>query len=207
MAVSTQAAARWPVLLIEHGQTRFDRQGRVHGLLDPPLSAKGREQAARLGLKLAGMAQPPTRLHSSDRRRAQETARLAGTIAGIPVTVTPALRPLDVGIWSGGDEHGVARRLEPYFDNPRRRIPGGDRVAEWRARHVEYVRALAARARQTRERPALVTHSNVIGSLAAPHDGHGGRAALAHPPRAGEVRRVHIPISVTQERNSHALDV
>ncbi|HZT73629.1 MAG TPA: histidine phosphatase family protein [Terriglobales bacterium] len=179
------------LLLIEHGQTRFDRRHRVHGFLDPPLNPEGRRQAARLGLRLAGLAHPPSRIFTSDRRRAAETARIAGAIAGIPVTATPALRPLNVGRFSGQDQRAVARRLQPYFAEPERRIPGGESVGTWRRRHLAFVRGLAAAARGAAERPALLTHSNVIESLG------GG----AHP-RSAQMLRVSFPSPGFQNSSS-----
>lgn len=190
-----QSRSRWPLLLIEHGRTHFDRQKRVHGRCDPPLDHHGVRQAIDLGIRLAGMEHPPERLYTSDRRRAVQTARIAGAVAGIPTIVAPALRPLDVGTWSGDNEKEVARRLKPYFARPWKRIPEGDRVAQWRARHLRFVRDLVQQASKRGLLPALVTHSNVIGSLAT-HVNHArsAREALAHPPRSGTIQQITFPV-------------
>lgn len=188
------AEPRATLLLIEHGETRLDRHGRTHGHLDPPLTAKGREQARRLGARLGRMAQPPTVLLHSPRKRAAQTAAIAAALSGIPARAEAALLPLDVGRMSGQDEKSVAERLRPYFAAPWREIPGGERVATWRARHQRLAAWLAKQA-AAGERPALVTHSNVIGSLLARANGGArGRGTMADPPKSGTVIRVRYPI-------------
>lgn len=186
---------RQPILLIEHGETALDKLGRVHGGLDTPLSAKGREEAQRLGEQLKRMARRPDVLYTSDRKRAHETAKIAGGIAGIPVKVKAELRPLDVGDFSGKDEKQVAERLKLYFAKPWAEIPGGDRVATWRARHQNFASQIAAEARKSGMLPAFVTHSNVIGSLLAKATGGAdGRKAMANPPRSASVHKVLYPV-------------
>lgn len=60
------------------------------GIVDPPLSAEGREQARRLGDALAGAGL--TAVVSSDMRRARETATAATAATGLELQVVPALR-------------------------------------------------------------------------------------------------------------------
>lgn len=190
--------ARQPVLLIEHGETALDRLGRVHGGLDTPLTVKGRAEAERLGRHLARLRSrggAPEVLYASPRKRARETAEIAGAIARIPVRTAPALTPLDVGEFSGKDEKMVAAALKPYFAKPWERIPGGESVASWRAKHLNFAKRIARQAKQRGLLPAFVTHSNVIGSLIARATGGAdGRNAMAHPPRSASVARVDYPL-------------
>jgi broad specificity phosphatase PhoE len=195
-ASSGQAA----VLLIEHGQTAMDRAHRVHGDKDVPLTEAGRSEAATLGKRLKAMARPPFRLFTSPRQRAVETATIAGRIAGIPVKVEAALAPLAIGRFAGGKEKEVAEQLKPYFDNPNRAIPGGERVADWQKRHLGFMARVAAKATGGRT-PAVVSHSNVIGSILAVANGagdkdrHDARSAMAHPPKAATPKRIMFPIN------------
>jgi broad specificity phosphatase PhoE len=174
-------------LLIEHGETRLDAAGQAHGGRDEPLDRRGREQAIRLGLRLRRMQPQPAILLHSDRKRAAQTAKLAGHVAGIPEAGTPALAPLDAGALGRGPQAEVARRLAPYFRNPERAIPGGETVAAWRARHMGFMRRAALLWR----RPAFVTHSNVIGSALG---GAGGAMReMARPPRPATPIPVLLP--------------
>ena len=55
------------VLLVRHGETPWNVEGRYQGQTDIPLSALGEEQARKLGMRLADVA--ITRAISSSRRR------------------------------------------------------------------------------------------------------------------------------------------
>ena len=48
------------LLLVRHGITEWNREGRFQGHLDPPLAASGREQARLLGARLHGRFDPTT---------------------------------------------------------------------------------------------------------------------------------------------------
>lgn len=197
MRASGRASGRRaPVLLIEHGQTVVDREGRIHGSLDPPLTVRGRAQARRLGDRLAGLEAKPAMLIASDRRRALETAAIAGRRAGIPVFTTPALRPPDAGYWSGAEEAVAKQGLAPYFAHAGRRIPGGDRVVEWRRAHTNFLRDLLAQTRPGDPPLALVTHSNVIESLLPRASGRGGGkpGRRLSPPRSAEFRKAEFNV-------------
>ena len=62
-----------------------------------PLSEKGRLQAERLGLFLAGAGFEPDAIISSPRVRAAETARLVAAALGLPVRLDGALaEPFDI---------------------------------------------------------------------------------------------------------------
>src|SRR5436189_180919 len=47
-------SARRRVLIVRHGETEWNAEGRWQGWRDIPLSDRGREQAAQLGRRLAG---------------------------------------------------------------------------------------------------------------------------------------------------------
>ena len=92
------------LLLVRHGETDWNAQGRWQGQCDVPLNAQGREQARRLGERLArlwasGELAPPTCLLSSDLCRATETAQLLGT--DLPLTTDIRLRERGFGSWEG----------------------------------------------------------------------------------------------------------
>lgn len=169
------------IALIEHGQTALDARGESHGGRDVPLNAEGRRQAVRLGRGMRRANPAVEVIFHSPKLRARQTARIAGAVAGVPARESAALAPLRSGALGAGPEREAARRLAPYFAAPERKIPGGERVADWRARHMGLMRRLLRRGRNA----ALVTHSNVIGSVADGPDG--ARRAMAHSPGQAEV--------------------
>ncbi|EEF22144.1 phosphoglycerate mutase, putative, partial [Ricinus communis] len=61
------------ILAIRHGETAWNREGRLQGHLNLPLNALGERQAERLGAALAD--EPIDAIYSSDLDRAAVTAR------------------------------------------------------------------------------------------------------------------------------------
>ena len=87
------------LLLVRHGETDWNADGRLQGQTDRRLSEFGRAQARRLADELA--AQELEAIYSSDLARARETAEIVGTRVGLPVTLDPDLREKDWGTWEG----------------------------------------------------------------------------------------------------------
>lgn len=90
------------LLLIRHGITDWNREGRFQGHRDPPLSEEGREEARILGRRLAGTGEQPARIIASSLGRARETAELiAEALGGTPVESEPRLMEIGQGEWEG----------------------------------------------------------------------------------------------------------
>ena len=85
------------VVLVRHGETEWSSSGRHTSYTDVPLTERGREQARSLATRLAGI--DCTLVLSSPRRRARETAELAGL--GHRVDVTDDLAEWDYGEYEG----------------------------------------------------------------------------------------------------------
>jgi len=69
------------ILFVRHGETTWNREGRIQGWASTPLTGRGRDQARTTGVYLRDCG--VERVLASDLRRTQETARLlrAGTRA------------------------------------------------------------------------------------------------------------------------------
>jgi probable phosphoglycerate mutase len=152
--------------LIRHAESTWNAAGRWQGQQDPPLSERGRRQAAELARELAG--EGVESLITSDLARAFETASILGRELGLRPRPEPALRELDAGAWSGLPRSEIARRdaeTLARFDSGDVHVPAGGgenrRDVALRAR-----RALLAIGREnTGRRLAVVTHGGVIRSL------------------------------------------
>lgn len=119
------------LLLVRHGESEWNADGRVQGQGDPPLSAAGRDQARRAAKALQGIDRSVV---SSDLRRAKETAEiLAEALGGGPVVTEPSLREIDVGRWTGLT-HPEIEALDPR------------EYADWRAGRLKVVPDGEARA-------------------------------------------------------------
>src|SRR5262249_4760161 len=87
------------LFLFRHGETDWNREGRLQGHTDTPLNATGVAQAERLSESLR-----PHRLDavvSSDLSRALTTAQIVADALRVPLLVDPGLRETDVGAAEG----------------------------------------------------------------------------------------------------------
>jgi broad specificity phosphatase PhoE len=87
------------LLLVRHGETDWNRDGRFQGHADPPLNDAGREQARALADELAG--ERIDFVYTSDLVRARETAEIVAGRLGADVVARSELREIDVGEWEG----------------------------------------------------------------------------------------------------------
>ncbi|MCZ4500711.1 MAG: histidine phosphatase family protein [Marmoricola sp.] len=109
------------LVLVRHGQTAWNLEGRAQGHTDVSLDDVGRAQAAALVPYLAAMR--PTRLVSSDLARARETAAFLASATGLEVRTDARLREFDVGERAGLT---VAEFAERY----------PDAYASWKGGHI-----------------------------------------------------------------------
>ena len=87
------------LLLVRHGETDWNADGRLQGQTDRPLSDFGRRQARKLAEELEG--EQLDAIYSSDLSRARETAEIVGQRLGLPVEIDADLREKDWGTWEG----------------------------------------------------------------------------------------------------------
>jgi len=117
------------LLLVRHGESIWNADGRWQGQADPPLSERGREQAATA----AGAIGTVDAIVTSDLERAADTGAIIARILGIePVVVEPRLRERDAGSLSGltrPEIHVEFPGLLP--DDPAGYVPGADGHPNW----------------------------------------------------------------------------
>jgi broad specificity phosphatase PhoE len=87
------------LLLVRHGETDWNADGRLQGQTDRPLNDFGRRQAQQLAADLEG--EKLEAIYSSDLARARETAEIVGERLALTVVLDPDLREKDWGTWEG----------------------------------------------------------------------------------------------------------
>jgi broad specificity phosphatase PhoE len=87
------------VLLIRHGQSQGNAEGRFGGHTATPLSPRGRMQAEATARSLA--TEKITAIYSSDLPRALETAMPLARLTGLDVEESNAFRERSVGVMEG----------------------------------------------------------------------------------------------------------
>jgi broad specificity phosphatase PhoE len=87
------------ILLVRHGQSRGNAEGRFGGHSATPLSAKGRAQAEATARAL--VSEKVSAIYSSDLLRAVETAEPLARATGLEINRTDAFRERSVGRMEG----------------------------------------------------------------------------------------------------------
>lgn len=102
------------IILVRHGQTRFNAEGRLQGQIDIELDDTGVAQATA-GAKALAEAYRADRLVTSDLVRAYETARAYSDVTGLELVVDERFRERGFGIWEGKSGAELAEEYPEEF--------------------------------------------------------------------------------------------
>lgn len=136
------------IYLARHGQSESNRERRLCGQLDPPLSALGLQQGRALARVLTEV--PVDAIFTSTLRRTAQMAAPIAAARGLAVTPLPGLKELSLGALEGRyrdqrDPEAQALWQQRKADPARFRPPGGETFAELAARALAALEALQAR--------------------------------------------------------------
>ena len=153
-------------LVLRHGQSVWNAEGRWQGQADPPLSALGEEQAREAAKRLVGSEF--SALVSSHLRRARRTAEILAETLQLELQVEPELQEIDVGDWTGLTRAEINTRwpgeLADWSEGRSDSPPGGESRVALADRATASLRRLAAGA-SAGERLLVVTHGALIRHL------------------------------------------
>jgi 2,3-bisphosphoglycerate-dependent phosphoglycerate mutase len=154
------------LFLFRHGETDWNREGRLQGHTDTPLNATGLAQAQALVERLR-----PHRLDavvSSDLTRAWTTGQIVAVGLGIPLLSEPGLREAHIGEAEGLFWPEVKSRFgealtERWFTDDDAAFPGGETGLETRSRGLAALRRFVAE--QPYRRIGVSTHGAMVRQL------------------------------------------
>lgn len=181
------------ILLVRHGETAWNAEGRMQGHLDIPLNANGLEQARRLAEALAP-SEAIDAIYSSDLARASETARPLARRLGVPLRLMAQLRERHFGAFQGLALDEAQRQWPADAERWRRREPGwsppggGESLLQLQARIVDAVTQLAER--HLGRGMALFTHGGVLDIVYRHATGQGLQAPRTWAIGNGAVNRL-----------------
>ncbi len=147
------------LILIRHGQTDWNLQGRWQGQADPPLNARGRAQARAVADYLRGLHLDA--LYSSDLCRAQETAQEIARASGLELRLDRRLREIHLGKAEGmltGEIQACApQQFRLWYEAPLQAAPfGNEDIRALAMRVLQVLNEITARHRE--HRVAIVSH-------------------------------------------------
>ncbi len=154
------------LILIRHGETAWNRERRMQGQTDTPLSDIGRAQAEAVGARLAD--HPFVALYSSDLSRAWDTAAAISRASGRAIRREPALRERTFGILEGMTYDEMAQRHPEAHAQFSRRdpdyaVPGGESPRQFYERSLTCLNGIARA--HLGASVVVVTHGLVLDTL------------------------------------------
>jgi broad specificity phosphatase PhoE len=160
------------LILIRHGETDWNVEGRYQGQADPPLNREGLDQARLLAKELRDVHLDV--LYTSPLRRALQTAQILADSLKVPLHLEPRLMEIHQGDWQGRLRAEISalypelfRRweTEPWQVTP----PGGEHLSHVQARVDRAVGDMLARYRG--KRIGVVAHRIPIALIKVRYQG------------------------------------
>ncbi len=154
------------LFLFRHGETDWNREGRLQGHTDTPLNTTGLAQAQALAESLR-----PHRLDavvSSDLARAQTTARIVAEALLVPLFLEAGLRETNVGaaeglLWADAKARFGEGLTERWYSHGDAAFPGGETGIVTRLRGLGGLRRFTAA--QPFRRIGVSTHGAMVRQL------------------------------------------
>jgi phosphoserine phosphatase len=121
------------IVLVRHGATDWNLQGRCQGATDRELHVVGIRQAEEIAAVLAN--EPIHAIYASGLKRAQQTASLISRPHNLPVIIEEDIRELDHGALEGLTFNEIKARYPDFLQRWRTepaeiQVPGGERLAD-----------------------------------------------------------------------------
>lgn len=183
------------LLLVRHGETDWNRDGRWQGHSDTHLNDLGREQARRVAAELDCVDV----VYASDLARAHETAEIIAAALELDVRTDPRLRERSFGAWEGltapeieerfaedlarwrvGDGAGAAdaepfdafaQRVRAFLDDTLARHPGDTVLVVAHGGTIRVIHALASGLDYVRDHRSIPGVPNCAVARYAARDG------------------------------------
>jgi len=190
------------LLLVRHGETDWNRQGRFQGQIDIPLNDRGRAQAEAARAFLAAV--PIQRAYTSSMARPRQTAEaILASHPGVPLVSSRDLMEIGHGLWEGQLESEISQGWPQLLDAWKRaphtvQMPEGETLQQvWDRSLLCWNRIVAALAME--ETALVVAHDAVNKTILcsllglSPADiwavkqGNGGVTVIDYPWGAGAI--------------------
>lgn len=154
------------VIVVRHGETTWNLDGRRQGHLDSPLTVIGVAQAQAIARRLK--SQSFSALYSSDLGRAYETAKIISDATGRKIIVDERLRERHLGIFQGLKTEEVQRAYPEEYRlhktlGPDYVIPGGESRRQQVKRNLGCLEEIAPK--HLGQTIVVVTHGGVLSGL------------------------------------------
>ena len=154
------------LLLIRHGETLFNSQGKMQGILDSPLTEVGIRQAKATARALAGKTFDA--VYSSPLGRARKTTEIISQPLNCPIHFDEGLQERNLGIFQGMTSNEAASRFPDDFvlfrsHDPEYIIPNGESFRQKDERGIESFQRIAGK--HPGEKIVVITHGGILDAV------------------------------------------
>lgn len=155
------------IILMRHGETFWNREGRIQGHTESDLTPLGERQARAMAGLVADLVRRDGgdfRLVASPIGRAQRTAAMVAEATGLPVELDARLMEVGCGAWEGKLRAEIAH-IHPQVFKTREWFfgaPGGETFEDVSARAADWLASLPAEP----DRRVIAVSHGVWGRLA-----------------------------------------
>lgn len=155
--------------VVRHGETEWNKAGRIQGQQNSPLNQEGITQAQAAARALRRLPEPSlTRLVTSDLGRTLQTAAPIAHALALETLQDSRLRERGFGVFEGLERAQMQAQYPEEFDrwqsrDPHYRVPGGESLEDMRVRLSASFHEMARR--WPRENVVVVTHGGVLDVL------------------------------------------
>ncbi len=154
------------VLIVRHGETTWNREGRMQGWAPTPLTERGVEQARKAGEYISDHYDV-SRIVSSDLIRAIETAEEINEFIEVEIEEDIRWREQDFGVYQGLTPTEFQERVEE--NSPTKPLKDGESISGVRKRALNGLESL----RKTNETVVVVSHTGPIMQILGENAGVG----------------------------------
>lgn len=152
------------LILIRHGETLWNKEGRVQGTSDVELSAAGKKQAELLALSLKD--HPLESIHASPLKRAHQTAEIINTFHHLDIQLHWDLMEMDQGDFEGFSfkELMASKKefLQKWISDPASvKMPNGESLSELQNRAWRITEEIIGKSQNA----LIVSHNFTIAAI------------------------------------------
>jgi len=162
--MTTTVTTKTEMILVRHGETIWNAEGRVQGQGDSPLTVRGMAQAKAVGKRL--QHERFTALYASHLGRVIDTARQIAAVTGHAITIDERLQERAYGIFEGLTHaeamanHGAIYQEYKTNFSPDFAIPQAESIQQMLTRGQAVFQELAER--HPGERIVVVSHGSFL---------------------------------------------
>jgi broad specificity phosphatase PhoE len=152
------------VFLLRHGQTAWNKQGRVMGRTQVPLDTDGIQQIQKIAPLIAMLELDG--IYTSPLRRAVQTAKVVAHGTNLPIRKSEGLNEITFGDWAGRhfDDLIDDELYRRFIKSPAKTVlPGGETISDVQRRGLSVINEAAQKVPGGRF--LLVSHGDVIRAI------------------------------------------